>query len=385
MAWREVSVRDEREEFVRLAGAAGANVSALCRRFGVSRSNGYKWLQRYAAEGSDGLETRSRRPRSSPSRTSEELEQAVLAIRDGSNGAWGGRKIVKVLARQGLVGPAPSTITGILRRHGRLERRAGEHPGPYQRFERAAPNELWQMDYKGPIEIGTGRCHPLTVLDDHARYSLGLRACANQREKTVLEQLTAIFLRYGLPLAMLMDNGSPWGDAGDQPWTALGVWLLRLGVRVIHGRPYHPQTQGKEERFHRTLKAEVLDGRFFADLNECQRAFDRWRHIYNHERPHQGIGMAVPADRYQPSPRNFPARLPAIEYDLTDVVRNVDPNGLISFKARRWRIGKPFRGLPVALQPTDVDGVFAVRFCSHPLGLLDLRTSGHNLPLNQPD
>jgi len=137
------------------------------------------------------------------------MVQAVLEIRDGSNGAWGGRKIAKVLANRGMEGvPGPSTITGILRRHGRLEQRAGEHPGPFQRFERAAPNELWQMDFKGHIGVGTGRCHPLTVLDDHARYSLGLQACGNQQDQTVRERLTAIFECYGLPLRMLMDNGS---------------------------------------------------------------------------------------------------------------------------------------------------------------------------------
>ena len=227
--------------------------------------------------------------------------------------------------------------------------------------------------------MGTGRCHPLTVLDDHARYSLGLQACGNQQDQTVRERLTTIFQRYGLPLRMLMDNGSPWGDAGDQQWTAFGVWLVRLGIGVSHGRPYHPQTQGKEERFHRTLKAEVLDGKSFADLEQCQRAFDTWRHIYNHERPHEALDMGVPADRYKPSPRTFPPTLPAIEYGPTDAVRKVDVNGFISFKARSWRIGKPFKGLPIALQPTATDGVFAVRFCAHPLGLADFHSDAETL------
>jgi len=303
-----------------------------------------------------------------------------VAIRDGSNGAWGGRKIGKVLGNGGMAAPpAPSTITGILRRHGRLERGAGEHHGPYRRFERSAPNELWQMDFKGEFAIGSGRCHALTVLDDHARYSLGLQACANQQDLTVRGRLTAIFERYGLPQQMLMDNGSPWGDAGDQPWTAFGVWLVRLGIGVSHGRPWHPQTQGKEERFHRTLKAEVLAGKSFADLAQCQRAFDTWRHIYNHERPHEALGMGVPADRYRPSPRAFPTTLPPIEYGPGDVVRRVDVNGFISFKARRWRIGKPFRGLIVALRPTLNDGVYAVRFCAHNLGLADLNINELNL------
>ncbi len=373
MPWREVSVIDQRVAFVGLAGSPGANKAELCRRFDVCRSNGYKWLGRHAEEGVKGLSSRSRRPKSSPYRTSMEVEAEILRVRDESNGAWGGRKIAWTLKRDGKVKPpSPSTITEVLRRHGRLELRAGEHPGPWQRFERAHPNELWQMDFKGHIPLAQGRCHPLTVLDDHARYSLGLQACADEQDQTVRERLTEIFRRYGLPFSMLMDNGSPWGDAGGQSWTALTVWLMRLGVRVIHGKPYHPQTQGKDERFHRSLKAEVLAGRSFVNLTDCQLAFDTWRRRYNHERPHEALDMAVPAQRYRPSPRSFPVALPGIEYGPGDIVRKVDINGMIFFHNRRLRIGKPFRHLPVALRPTAQGDVFAVRFCAHAIGQIDL-------------
>lgn len=375
MPWRESSVRDQREEFVALADAPGANVSELCRRFGVSRSNGFKWLGRYREEGLAGLAEHPRRPARSPRRTSEDMEARVLAVRR-DHPAWGGRKIAKVLTRQGVVAPAMSTITEILRRHGCLEGRAHEHPGPFQRFEHAEPNALWQMDFKGHIAMATGRCHPLTVLDDHSRYSLGVRACGDERDGTVRKQLTAIFEVHGLPWRMLMDNGSPWGDAGDQPVTAFGVWLMRLGVQVSHGRPRHPQTQGKDERFHRTLKAEVLAGASFADLAHCQQAFDRWRWIYNHQRPHQAIDMGVPAERYRTSPRPFPQTLPPIEYGADDLTRKVSADGFISFKAKPWRVGKPFVGLPVALRPTAEDGVFSLWFLTQPLGQINLHT-GH--------
>src|SRR5665213_1230877 len=239
MPWRELSIMDQREEFVRLASVGGANRSELCRRFGISRSKGYKWLQRYAAEGQEGLADRSRRPLRSPGRSADTVEAAVLGIRASSNDAWGGRKIAKVMSRNGEPAvPAPSTITAILRRHGQLDRRDGEHPGSFQRFERAAPNELWQMDFKGHFPLSHGRCHPLTVLDDHSRYALGLEACGNEQDATVRERLVTLFRRYGLPFAMLMDNGSPWGDAGGQPFTIFTVWLMRLGIRVAHGRPY---------------------------------------------------------------------------------------------------------------------------------------------------
>jgi hypothetical protein len=172
---------------------------------------------------------------------------------------------------------------------------------------------------------------------------------------------------------MLMDGGSPWSDPGGDPHTGFSVWLLRLGIRVLHGRPRHPQTQGKEERFHRTLKAEVVSGRSFRDLADCQRTFDDWRPRYNHERPHEALAMATPAERYRPSSRSFPEVVPAIEYAPGDQVRKVDSGGFISFKNRAWRISKALRGELIALRPTREDGVCAVHYCAHRIATLDLR------------
>jgi transposase InsO family protein len=366
---------DEREEFVMLALRAGANKSELCRRFGISRMKGDKWLKRYQAEGRCGLVDRPRRPHFSPGRTDEATEAEVLRIRAKSNNAWGGRKIAKVMERSGWVKiPVPSTITEILRRHGKLEDHKSEHPGPFQRFERAQPNELWQMDFKGHFPMARGRCHPLTVLDDHSRYSLGIEACKDEQDPTVRDRLTTLFRRYGLPFSMLMDNGSPWGDSGAQPFTLFGAWLMRQGIRVTHGRPYHPQTQGKDERFHRSLKAEVLNRNSFRNLKDCQRAFDGWRHTYNHERPHEALDYATPGTRYRVSPRAFSDKLPAIEYAPSDIVRKVNSEGTINFKALRWRIGKTFRGQPVALRHTAEDGVFSVHYCVQRIGIIDLHT-----------
>jgi transposase InsO family protein len=373
MPWRECTVIDQREEFVKLALAAGVNLSELCRRFGVSRSNGHKWLKRYLKQGREGLADRSRRPHRSPTQTAAAVEASVLRIREQSNNAWGGRKIGHVMKREGATAvPAVSTITEILRRHGKLEQRAHEHPGPYQRFERAQPNELWQMDFKGDFALPRGRCYPLTVIDDHSRYALCAQACGNQQDLGTREQLVAVFRRYGLPDTMLMDNGSPWGDSGGGRFTAFAVWLLRLGVRVTHGRPYHPQTQGKDERLHRTMKAEIALDRL-ADFDQCQRAFDTWRQRYNHYRPHQAIGMATPSDRYRPSTRSFPESLPPIEYQTGDITRKVDAAGDISFRSYRIRLGKPFRGERIALRATTEDGVFSIHYCNHTIGTIDLR------------
>jgi transposase InsO family protein len=374
MPFRGMSAMERKREFVVFAAAEGANVRELCRRFGISPTTGYKWLGRYQAEGAAGLIEQSRRPKTSRLRTPAAVEAKVIEVRDRSNNVWGGRKIKRALKDRGEADvPAASTIARILRRHDRLtEAGSAEHPGAWRRFERESPNELWQMDFKGHFAMHSGRCHPLTALDDCSRYNLVLAACSDERGQTVRGHLEEAFRRYGLPLAMLMDGGSPWSDPGGDPLTRFSVWLMRLGVRVVHGRPRHPQTQGKEERFHRTFKAEVVSGRSFRDLRDCQRAFDDWRPRYNHERPHEALGLATPAQRYRPSLRPFPEILPPIEYAPDDLVRKVDADGFISFKNRPWRIGKGLRGELIALRPTGEDGVFAVHYCAHRIGAIDL-------------
>jgi len=379
MPWREVTRMSLREEFVKLAMQAGANRRELCRRFGIAPKTGYKWLQRYTEEGSGGLEDRSRRPRRSPLRTAAEIEQRVLRMRREVLGCWGGRKLARRLLIEGGPPLAPSTITGILRRSGLLNQTAPA-PRPFQRFERAAPNELWQMDYKGHFpSINGARCHPLTVLDDHSRFSLVLKACADQREQTVRAALTEAFRRYGLPAAMLMDNGSPWGSAGAQPFTAFSLWLIRLGIRVAHGRPYHPQTQGKDERFHRTLKFEVLRHFNFTSLEHCQREFDTFRDRYNLKRPHDALGLETPVTRYRPSPIPFPESLPPIEYPAELEVRRVQAEGWFSYHGRLFRISKALRGLPIALRHSELgDSLREVLFCHQPVALIDLNHSQLN-------
>ena len=375
MPWNVSSVVSERVEFVRQAEMGVVSFRELCRRFGISAPTGYKWLGRFQAGGVEGLEDRSRRPLRSPSRIAPKVEQAVCKLRR-EHCKWGGRKIRTVLLRRGWeTAPAASTITGILRRHGLIEDK-DPPPGEVKRFERAEPNELWQMDFKGHFPTGRGRCHPLTVLDDHARFNLCLAACSDEQRTTVTAYLEDTFGRYGMPQEMLMDNGSPWGGGPKQRFTRLTVWLMRLGIWVIHSRPYHPQTLGKDERFHRTLKLELISSRaHWTDHTQVQVAFDKWRDIYNFERPHEGIDMAVPADRYQPSRRSMPNPLPPINYPDHYQVRKVQQNGIVHFQGHELRVPKAFISQPVGLRPTTTDGIWTLVYTHQPIATIDLTTN----------
>lgn len=354
-------------------------MSALSRQYGISRKTAYKWRNRFDEDGEAGLAERSRRPHTMPQRTPAEVEEAVLAVR-AAHPAWGGRKIAKVLVRtQPLCGPAtvpsPSTITAILRRHGALDPEESAKHRPCQRFAMSRPNQLWQMDFKGYFSlVDRSQCHPLTVLDDCSRFLLGLIACVDEERSTVQASLTALFRCYGLPDRILADNGSPWGFGptltpapGRPHYTRLAVWLLRLGIPLSHGRICHPQTQGKDERLHRTLNAELLRGSSFADLAACQCAFDGWRAEYNSERPHEALALDVPAAHYTASLRPFPEQLPSLVYEEGATLRTIDASGRLCFANRRFRIGKAFGGEVVAVSEGAHDGEYVVYFGSHPV------------------
>lgn len=373
MPFTGVSAMDRKREFVGLALLEGVNRRELCRRYGISPTLGYRLLARYRAQGEAGLEERSRRPHVSPLTTPGPVEAAVLEAR-AAHPAWGGRKIAAVLRRQGLAAPSPSTVTDILHRHGVATGMFGGGQTAFVRFEHEQPNDLWQMDFKGhaPLAHGPGRLHPLTVLDDHSRFVPVLEACADQRTDTVRACLTRAFRRYGLPWRMTMDNGPPWGSGAGEPFTPLGVWLMEQDIGVSHSRPYHPQTQGKDERFHRTLKAEILSGPPLRDLAHAAELFERWRDVYNLERPHQAIGLIVPAQRYRPSPRPFLDRVEPFAYGPDDQLRQVQ-HGRIGFAAKRRRVPKAFQGKTVAVRPTSQDGVHDVFFRSTRIATLDLR------------
>lgn len=367
MPWQEVSSMGLRREFACLALRGGITMAALCRRFCISRKTGYKWLNRF--NNGEPLTERSRRPLRFRCKTTPGVEQRVIALRR-EHAHWGGRKINKLLGGA----PAPSTITAILRRNGLLNPAAASSHKPYVRFERAQPNELWQLDFKGDFAMLYGRCYPLTMVDDHSRYGLCLKACLDERYGTVRPALEDCFRRYGLPEAMGMDNGAPWGGGYNREVTRFGVWLMRLGIKIIHGRPRHPQTQGKNERFNRTLGLEAIRGRIFSGLEEAQSVFDDWLSVYNTIRPHKALGLATPVERYSLSRRAYPEQLPDIEYDAGALVRKVHESGVIGLNGKRYKVGKALAGLPVALVTGAVSGQYDVMFCGQRIRMLDLRT-----------
>jgi transposase InsO family protein len=373
MPFEVATIMDQRLAFVLLARVEGANIRALCRRFGISPKTAYTWLRRYAAEGQAGLADRSHRPHASPMQTAPELEAAVLALRTVQP-TWGGRKLRASLLALGLREvPAASTITAILRRHDCLTGPRTGEPRALGRFEHATPNALWQLDFMGHRALRQGRVHPLTLLDDHSRFALALVACAHERAELVQQHLIRCFQTYGLPEALLADNGPTWGSSRTHTLTWLEAWLMRLGIRVVHGRPRHPQTQGKIERWHRTIAADVFQFAQFPDLEATQRAFDRFRSTYNTDRPHEALGMQVPGERYLPSARPYPERLPEIEYSPDHTVYRVTGSGRISINQRQIFISEALRGLPVGVRPTSIEGVVVVRFCNQAIKRLDLR------------
>ena len=349
MPWQEVTLKEQRFAFVQEALRGEKTLTALCQAYGISRKTGYKWLHRYQTQGESGLENRSRSPHRRPSRTPPDMEAQVLAVRR-EHPVWGGRKIAAYLARQGMERvPHPSTITAILRRHGLL----GE-PQPRKRvihrFQADAPNDLWQMDFKAPMLLADGHKYPfLTILDDASRMLLYLRPCQEMTLAVVEQALITTFERYGLPKALLKDNGPPWGTADRQRYTRLEAWMLSYNIRPRRSRPYHPQTLGKDERLHRTLKAELASRLAESTLEEAVDLAEAWRQMYNEQRPHEALGNRVPAEIYSPSPRPWDGRPPTLVYPAEAQLRKVDPQGYLYFRGQRYRVGRGLAGRVLGL------------------------------------
>lgn len=345
MAWKTMDVREQRVRFVVAAARKEKPLTTLCREFEISRPTGYLWLRRYEEAGVAGIAEVSRRPQHSPGRTAANLEQRVIQVRK-QYPDWGARKLQTMLARED-VKLTHSTIHRILLRHD-LVREQDRHRPAVQRFERSAPNELWQMDFKGPKNwnpvIG-----PLSVLDDHSRYVPVLHAVASPRAELVREQLETAFHECGVPEAMLMDHGTPWWQAGAPTGaTWLTVWLMKQGIRLHWSGYRHPQTQGKVERFHGELeRAWQLRGGHEEDRQAWLDAY-RWEH--NHVRPHEALGMKTPASVWKKSQRRYDPNPPRWEYPVGAKVLKLDGRGKMDAYGIRWTISRALCGERVQLE-----------------------------------
>lgn len=367
MPWQQTDKSEQKILFIKEM-LKGGSFSQLCRDFGVSRPTGYLWKGRYEKEGFHGLQERSRRPHETPGRLSEQIEELIVQERD----RWGdgARKIAKILKdREGLQLNA-RTVHRVLKRHDRIGQKVGDRPAP-GRFERSRANELWQMDFKGEYSYQQGKCYPLSVLDDHSRFTLGLKALEGTKLEPVKYCLEMIFRENGLPEAMLMDHGTPWWDGqNSRGLTRLSVWLICQGIQLYHSGIRHPQTQGKVERFHGSLQRAVYHRGKPDDLKGWQRLLDEFRDYYNFHRPHESLQMMPPSSRYQPSSRSYQKKPPKWEYPAHQKRRLVNDSGLISW-GKQYFVSESLAGQVVGVE--EIDGRLLVCFRHMYIREVDLR------------
>lgn len=362
MPWEVSNMSEVRFALCHAVRQLNQPAAQAAREFGVSRKTAHKWLDRFDLDQTvAAMADRSRRPILSPRQVSGDVDAAVLAIRDAHG--WGPRKIHAILRREKFQPlPCLRTVANVLRRCGRV---AGEIKSdvPIQRFERSGPNELWQIDHKGPIEVARQKLMPLSVLDDHSRYALAFEPTTDRTMATTFAILWDIFGDVGLPEAILCDNafgtlGSPVGLS----W--FDAQLVRLGIRPLHGRPYHPQTQGKVEAWHASVMRELVNRHARRDsLSHFQADSQDWRRVYNTIRPHEALGDEVPLSRWRPSERRRPATMPSVEYEPGAMLRKVAAPGLIHWKMARIRLGHGLIGqwVRVVQEETEVKIYYATK------------------------
>jgi transposase InsO family protein len=366
MSWGRRDVRDQRVEFV-IRAKRGEPLSGLCREFEISRPTGYVWLRRFEAEGVTGVTERSRRPHVSPRQTAGEIETRIVAMR-WERPDWGARKLAELLKAEGIQLPV-ITVHRVLRRYGLVWNREQRRQAT-KRFQREAPNQLWQMDFKGQKgsakEANTG---PLSVLDDHSRYLIALEQTGSTGYEPVRERLETVFRSHGVPEEMLMDHGNPWFNTKDPGgWTRLQVWLMRQGIRCCWSGVRHPQTQGKVERFHGAL--ERARCRVDGDLWLSQKWLDDFRKEYNEVRPHEALGMRTPASIWKPSQRAYNPYPPLWDYGPDAELKTVNQHGDIWIGRRPWAVSRALAEETVQIQ--QIDQRILVYFCKSLVREIDL-------------
>ncbi len=347
MPWRSKTVEKIREEFVQ-AAALSNNFSSLCREFGITRKTGKKWVERallgYA------LSDRSRAPHSVPGRTSEETEKLIVDLRLANPG-FGAKKIRTILEKQGTPNlPCIKTVNNILNRYGLISPEESLKHKPYVRFERDKCNDLWQTDFKGEFKTADGNyCFPLDIIDDHSRFLIKISAFKNT-QNVVISTFREAFYEFGMPRSVLSDNGGQFAGF-RHGFTRFEKWLMDHDVLPVHGRVKHPQTQGKIERFHRSMKSELLNHTVFDDVSDAQRQLREWGKRYNEVRPHEALGMRCPSEVYVPSERQYCDSVKPFEYDPTYHLIKVNKWGYVRFAHFQIFLSETFVGDYIQFRP----------------------------------
>lgn len=376
MPWKETRVMDQKIQMISNWLSGEYSITELSRIHEVSRKTLYKWIERYEADQDSGLQEGSRRPLVMPKATPTELVTEILVLK-GRHEHWGSRKLLAWLKRKDPERrwPAASTTSEILKRHGLVHaRHKRHHTPPYSEpfLKSNRPNEVWCADFKGQFRLGNGGlCYPLTLTDSYSRYLLGCWGLAHPAYLPTRSYFETTFRQFGLPSAIRTDNGVPFASVGLGGLSSLAVWFVKLGIRAERIEKGHPEQNGRHERMHRTLKAEAISPPR-KSLDEQQRAFDRFQMTYNNDRPHEALGQKAPASMYQSSVREYPAKLPEVEYPQNLSVRQVKENGCFKWKGTELYLSGVLARELVGLQQVD-NGIWKIFFSFYPVGILDER------------
>jgi putative transposase len=377
MPWLETEPMNEKVKFISAYIDNHEDAfQILCERFNISRKTGYKYVQRYKAEGIDGLKERSRTPHCRANQTPAYIEQAILEVKS-CYPRWGSKKVLNWLLQEKSLTtwPARSTIDELFKKHNLIrprkrKRRVAPYTTPFTLCTK--PNDVWSIDYKGQFALGNQEiCYPLTVTDNFSRYVLAIKGSKQISGKETRQTLHKLFSELGLPLAVRSDNGSPFAGTGLAGLSKLAVWLIKLGITPERIRPGHPEENGRHERMHFTLKQETaLPSKF--DHKKQQRCFDDFKKMFNEQRPHEGINFSRPNWLYIPSNRSYPKKIASVEYDTDVITRGVRSNGAIKWKGKDVFVSETLEGERIALKPHNQDE-WIVYFSFLPIGIFNER------------
>ena len=347
MPWESKTVEELRKEFV-LAAKSSNNFSSVCREFGITRKTGYKWIDRF--DNGESLENKSRKPNTTSNKTPIEIENKILDLRN-ENPGWGARTIKQVLENQGNKNiPCAKTINNVLNRYGCISSDESEKRQRYIRYQKEHCNDMWQTDFKGDFLMNDGnRCFPLDIIDDCSRYLIRIKPSTNTKN-LVIPTFEEAFNEFGMPDSILSDNGGQFAGF-KQGYTQFEKWLMCLNILPIHCRIKHPQTQGKIERFHRTLKDELLKHNIFSDISDADLKMQDWRDKYNNVRPHEALNMLTPSDVYTKSKKIYTGIIPDYEYSGIYPVLKVNCKGYISFDNQRLYFSETMCGEYIEFRP----------------------------------